>query len=67
MGGLENFQTAKKYYAAAIQLTGGKNIRALYGVCLVQYLNSFFFFSFFYSYELMKPQHVISTLMEKGG
>ncbi|XP_078177801.1 uncharacterized protein LOC144572211 [Carex rostrata] len=34
MGGLENFQTAKKYYAAAIQLTGGKNIRALYGVCM---------------------------------
>lgn len=34
MGGIENIQTAKKYYAAAIQLTGGKNIRALYGVCL---------------------------------
>ncbi|WVZ61256.1 hypothetical protein U9M48_011160 [Paspalum notatum var. saurae] len=34
MGGLENLQTAKKYYASAIQLTGGKNTRALFGVCL---------------------------------
>ncbi|KAJ3693995.1 hypothetical protein LUZ60_009475 [Juncus effusus] len=34
IGGLENIQTAKKYYASAIQLTGGKNTRALYGVCL---------------------------------
>ncbi|KAK1287871.1 hypothetical protein QJS10_CPB19g00889 [Acorus calamus] len=34
MGGLENLQTAKKYYASAIDLTGGKNMRALYGVCL---------------------------------
>jgi hypothetical protein len=41
MGGIENIQTAKKYYAAAIQLTEGKNTRALYGICLVQYLNSY--------------------------
>jgi len=34
MGGLENLQTAKKYYASTIQLTGGKNTRALFGVCL---------------------------------
>ncbi|XP_072987009.1 uncharacterized protein [Typha latifolia] len=34
MGGLENLQTAKKYFASTIQLTGGKNTRALYGVCL---------------------------------
>ncbi|XP_042458968.1 ER membrane protein complex subunit 2-A-like [Zingiber officinale] len=34
MGSLENLQTAKKYYASAITLSGGKNIRALYGICL---------------------------------
>ncbi|KAJ3685703.1 hypothetical protein LUZ61_014867 [Rhynchospora tenuis] len=34
MGGIENIQTAKKYYSSALQLTGGKNTRALYGVCL---------------------------------
>uniref|UniRef100_A0A453N4L7 ER membrane protein complex subunit 2 n=1 Tax=Aegilops tauschii subsp. strangulata TaxID=200361 RepID=A0A453N4L7_AEGTS len=34
LGGLENLQTAKKYYASTIQLTGGKNTRALFGVCL---------------------------------
>ncbi|KAG0454278.1 hypothetical protein HPP92_025582 [Vanilla planifolia] len=34
MGGLENLQTAKKYYASTISLTGGKNTRALYGICL---------------------------------
>ncbi|XP_071720308.1 uncharacterized protein [Rutidosis leptorrhynchoides] len=34
MGGLENLQTAKKYYASTIELTGGKNTRALYGICL---------------------------------
>ncbi|CAN6286186.1 unnamed protein product, partial [Urochloa humidicola] len=34
MGGLENLQTAKRYYASTIQLTGGKNTRALFGVCL---------------------------------
>ncbi|XAR63615.1 hypothetical protein NMG60_11023620 [Bertholletia excelsa] len=34
LGGLENVQTAKKYYASVIDLTGGKNTRALFGVCL---------------------------------
>ncbi|CAL9145887.1 uncharacterized protein LOC135628169 [Musa acuminata AAA Group] len=33
IGGLENLQTAKKYYASTVALTGGKNTRALYGVC----------------------------------
>ncbi|XP_004302029.1 PREDICTED: ER membrane protein complex subunit 2 [Fragaria vesca subsp. vesca] len=34
LGGLENIQTAKKYYASVIDLTGGKNIRALFGISL---------------------------------
>ncbi|KAI3984700.1 hypothetical protein MKX01_039317 [Papaver californicum] len=34
VGGLESLQTAKKYYASTIDLTGGKNTRALYGICL---------------------------------
>ncbi|GKV27355.1 hypothetical protein SLEP1_g36535 [Rubroshorea leprosula] len=34
LGGLENLQTAKKYYASTIDLTGGKNTRALLGICL---------------------------------
>jgi len=34
LGGLENVQTAKKYYASTIELTGGKNTRALFGICL---------------------------------
>ncbi|RZC81324.1 hypothetical protein C5167_043900 [Papaver somniferum] len=34
IGGLENLQNAKKYYTSTIDLTGGKNIRALYGICL---------------------------------
>ncbi|KAK4768272.1 hypothetical protein SAY87_003413 [Trapa incisa] len=34
IGGLENLQMAKKYYASTINLTGGKNRRALFGVCL---------------------------------
>ncbi|EPS72343.1 hypothetical protein M569_02413, partial [Genlisea aurea] len=34
IGGLENLHSAKKYYAAAIELTGGKNVRALFGVCM---------------------------------
>ncbi|KAI6684978.1 hypothetical protein NL676_030891 [Syzygium grande] len=34
IGGLENLQAAKKYYASTINLTGGKNRRALFGVCL---------------------------------
>ncbi|URD72282.1 Tetratricopeptide repeat protein [Musa troglodytarum] len=35
IGGLENLQTAKKYYASTIALTGGKNTRALYGISLI--------------------------------
>jgi tetratricopeptide (TPR) repeat protein len=34
MGGSENLHAAKKYYAFTIELTGGKNSRALFGVCL---------------------------------
>ncbi|KAL4377314.1 hypothetical protein GQ457_02G034660 [Hibiscus cannabinus] len=34
LGGLENLHTAKKYYASTIDLTGGKNTRALFGICL---------------------------------
>ncbi|XWS57661.1 hypothetical protein CRYUN_Cryun09bG0192600 [Craigia yunnanensis] len=34
LGGPENLQTAKKYYASSIDLTGGKNTRALFGICL---------------------------------
>jgi len=34
MGGIDNFRTARKYYSAAIELSGGQNIRALYGLCL---------------------------------
>ncbi|KAK8712660.1 hypothetical protein V6N13_147890 [Hibiscus sabdariffa] len=34
LGGLENLQTAKKYYASTIDLTGGKNTRAPFGICL---------------------------------
>ncbi|KAL6989525.1 hypothetical protein U1Q18_015276 [Sarracenia purpurea var. burkii] len=34
LGGLESLQTAKKYYTSVIDLTGGKNTRALFGICL---------------------------------
>ncbi|XP_055814373.1 uncharacterized protein LOC129884016 [Solanum dulcamara] len=34
LGGLENLQTAKKYFASTIDLTGGKSTRALFGICL---------------------------------
>ncbi|CAN8265414.1 unnamed protein product [Cochlearia groenlandica] len=34
IGGLENLTSARKYYAATIDLTGGKNTRALFGICL---------------------------------
>ncbi|KAJ4719632.1 ER membrane protein complex subunit 2 [Melia azedarach] len=34
LGGLDNLQTAKKYYASTIDLTGGKNTKALFGICL---------------------------------
>jgi hypothetical protein len=38
LGGIENLLTAKKYYSSTIDLTGGKNTRALFGICLVRYL-----------------------------
>ena len=28
-----NFRTARSYYAAAVQLSGATNVRALYGLC----------------------------------
>ncbi|ESR46230.1 hypothetical protein CICLE_v10001991mg [Citrus x clementina] len=34
LGGVENILLAKKYYASAIDLTGGKNTKALFGICL---------------------------------
>eukprot|EP00270_Netrium_digitus_P003982 TRINITY_DN14840_c0_g1_i1.p1 TRINITY_DN14840_c0_g1~~TRINITY_DN14840_c0_g1_i1.p1 ORF type:complete len:349 (+),score=102.02 TRINITY_DN14840_c0_g1_i1:78-1049(+) len=34
LGGTENFTTAKKYFTAAVATSGGKNIRALYGIAL---------------------------------
>uniref|UniRef100_A0A7N0TA71 ER membrane protein complex subunit 2 n=1 Tax=Kalanchoe fedtschenkoi TaxID=63787 RepID=A0A7N0TA71_KALFE len=34
LGGPENIQAAKKYYASTIDLTGGKCTRAIYGICL---------------------------------
>ncbi|CAL9231855.1 unnamed protein product [Arabidopsis halleri] len=34
IGGVENIISARKYYAATIDLTGGKNTRALLGICL---------------------------------
>ncbi|KAG8649730.1 ER membrane protein complex subunit 2 isoform X1 [Manihot esculenta] len=39
LGGLENLQAAKKYYSSTIELTGGKNTRALFGICLVSSLS----------------------------
>ena len=36
IGGVENLKIAKKYYASAIKLSAGKNLRALYGLCLVK-------------------------------
>ena len=36
IGGLENLIAARKYYAATIDLTGGKCTRALLGICLVR-------------------------------
>ncbi|MCE2055387.1 hypothetical protein HAX54_042505 [Datura stramonium] len=35
LGGLENLQTARKYYASTIDLTGGRSTRALFGICLL--------------------------------
>lgn len=48
IGGIDNLRIARKYYSAAIELSGGQNLRALYGVCLVQtsfhiLLNGFMF------------------------
>lgn len=34
LGGVENIQLAKKYYASTVDLTGGKNTKALFGICL---------------------------------
>ncbi|KAI5075517.1 hypothetical protein GOP47_0009593 [Adiantum capillus-veneris] len=34
IGGVESLRIAKKYYASAIKLSAGKNLRALYGICL---------------------------------
>lgn len=34
LGGVENTLLAKKYYASTIDLTGGKNTKALFGICL---------------------------------
>eukprot|EP00271_Cylindrocystis_brebissonii_P006914 TRINITY_DN19848_c1_g1_i1.p1 TRINITY_DN19848_c1_g1~~TRINITY_DN19848_c1_g1_i1.p1 ORF type:complete len:316 (+),score=68.68 TRINITY_DN19848_c1_g1_i1:570-1517(+) len=34
MGGAENIKLARQYYAAAVQYSGGHNLRALYGLCL---------------------------------
>ncbi|XP_058106204.1 uncharacterized protein LOC131249429 [Magnolia sinica] len=37
LGGLENLQNAKKYYASTIDLSGGKNTKALFGICLCSF------------------------------
>lgn len=37
LGGVENILLAKKYYASTIDLTGGKNTKALFGICLVSF------------------------------
>ncbi|CAM6036942.1 unnamed protein product [Sphagnum compactum] len=34
MGGLDNLRAARKYYAAAIEMSGGQNMRALFGICM---------------------------------
>eukprot|EP00244_Chara_vulgaris_P004943 TRINITY_DN19995_c0_g1_i1.p1 TRINITY_DN19995_c0_g1~~TRINITY_DN19995_c0_g1_i1.p1 ORF type:complete len:309 (+),score=50.69 TRINITY_DN19995_c0_g1_i1:559-1485(+) len=34
IGGVENYRTAKSYYSVVVELTKGKNVRALYGICL---------------------------------
>ncbi|KAL6008069.1 hypothetical protein ACLOJK_033575 [Asimina triloba] len=34
LGGLDNLITARKYYASTIDLSGGKNTKALFGICL---------------------------------
>lgn len=34
IGGLESLKIAKRYYASTIKLSAGRNLRALYGLCL---------------------------------
>lgn len=36
MGGRDHFVTARKYYARAVELSGGASARALYGICACQ-------------------------------
>lgn len=36
MGGTDNLKAARSYYAAAIEFSGGDNVRALWGVCMVR-------------------------------
>ncbi|KDO40303.1 hypothetical protein CISIN_1g022205mg [Citrus sinensis] len=38
LGGVDNILLAKKYYASTIDLTGGKNTKALFGICLVMFV-----------------------------
>lgn len=33
IGGASNYRTARSYYAAAVDLSDGNNVRALYGLC----------------------------------
>lgn len=33
IGGTANYQTARTHYSAAIDITSGQNVRALYGLC----------------------------------
>lgn len=35
MGGAANYRTARAYYSAAVDLSSGENVRALYGLCAV--------------------------------
>lgn len=52
-GGVENLHMAKKYYASTTDLTGGKNTRALFGLCLVTlppWLPHFLYFEFIFHF-----------------
>ena len=33
IGGATNYQTARTHYSAAIDISSGRNVRALYGLC----------------------------------
>lgn len=33
VGGAANYQTARTHYSAAIEISSGRNVRALYGLC----------------------------------